>query len=504
MTPVLHASGISKSFGPVHALRDVSLTLMPGEVHALIGENGAGKSTLIRVLTGATVPDSGHLSVAGETVTEHSPLRARARGIAVIYQQPSLFPHLSVSENVALGLEPPSLWRTVSWSARHSRAVSLLTRVGADIDPDAAVERLSMPEQQLVEIARALGGDARVLIMDEPTASLSQREVERLFTLIEGLRQDGVAIVYVSHRLDEIFRLADRVTVLRDGRLVFSKPLAEVDRSGLVEAMVGRQIEMVFPTQAHVPGTVALETRGLCQHRTGIRNVNLVLREGEVLGLAGLVGSGRTELARLLCGLERPDAGVVLIRGRPATFRSPAEALSQGIGYVPEDRRQHGVIGDMSVAANLTLAILRRIARRGMLDRQAERTIASSLVSRLGIRTESPASPVSALSGGNQQKVALGRWLAASPRVLVLDEPTQGVDVGAKAEIYGLVSNLAEQGVAILLISSELLELIGLSDRVAVMREGTIVGQLDREDLTESRLLSMALGVSPQTPANLG
>ncbi|HEX5271961.1 MAG TPA: sugar ABC transporter ATP-binding protein [Gemmataceae bacterium] len=491
---LLRASNISKSFAGVHALRGVSFELRPGEVHALVGENGAGKSTLIKIITGAHQADEGTLEVNGYPVEENSPLVSRSLGIAAIYQQPALFPELTVAENVALGLEPRGGWRVVRWGRRRRVARELLDRVGAAIDPDALVSSLTMPEQQLVEIARALGADSRVLIMDEPTASLSEREVERLFRVIRDLRGRGVGIIYISHRLDELFAVADRVTVLRDGRTVATRPMSEVDRGELIRLMVGREITAVFPKETVPLGEVVLEVRNLGCRESGVSGVSLAVRAGEIVGLAGLVGAGRTELARALFGLTPADEGEIRLRGRPVVIDSPARAVSLGIAYVPEDRRRHGVILEMPVAPNTSLAILKRTSRFGWLNFKAERELARSFVGRLGIKVASLAAPVGDLSGGNQQKVAIARWLATEPAVLILDEPTQGIDVGAKAEIHRLMVELAGRGLAILMISSELPEVLGMSDRVAVMHGGKLAGVLGRAEATQEKVLALALG----------
>jgi rhamnose transport system ATP-binding protein len=491
---LLRLTEIEKSFGGVRALRGVSFDLRAGEVHAIVGENGAGKSTLIRVITGAHEPDSGTVEVRGRVIEHNDPVRARELGIAGIYQQPALFPDLTVAENVALGLEPGGPWRRVRWGERRERARRLLARVGAAIDPEAEARRLSMPEQQLVEIARALGADARILIMDEPTASLSDREVEVLFRVIGELKGWGVGIIYISHRLEELPRVADRVTALRDGALVGTRRIDEVDRDELIRLMVGRSLSAVFPARDSTIGEPVLEVRGLGCRVSGVHDVTLGVRAGEVLGLAGLVGAGRTELARVLFGLTPADSGEIRLRGRRVVIDSPGRAAALGIGYVPEDRRRHGVVPEMSVAANVTLATLRAIASGGLIDLTREREVAAELTGRLGVKAASLATPVGHLSGGNQQKVALARWLAASPSVLILDEPTQGVDVGAKAEIHRLMGELAGRGLAILMISSELPEVLGMSDRIAVMHGGTTVGVLDGAGATPEAVLKLALG----------
>jgi rhamnose transport system ATP-binding protein len=491
---LLRLTGIVKSFAGVRALDGVSFEVHAGEVHALVGENGAGKSTLVKVATGAHAPDAGQVAVGGQPAARLDPLAARRLGIAVIYQQPALLPDLTVAENIALADERAGTWGRVRWDARRRRARELLDRVGARIEPGAIVHRLRMPEQQLVEIARALGTDARVIFMDEPTASLSVRETAHLFSVIRELRGRGTGIVYVSHRLEELFELADRATVLRDGRVVACRPMAELDRPALIRLMVGRELASGFPERRRRRGDVVLEARGLRCRASGLGEASFALHAGEVLGLAGLVGSGRTELARTLFGLTPADAGEIRVLGQAVRVHSPARALSLGIGYVPEDRRRHAVIAEMPIAANITLAVLRELSRHGMLDRAEERRRAADLAARLQVRASSIDAPVATLSGGNQQKVALGRWLATAPRILLLDEPTQGIDVGAKAEIYRLIEELAEQGLALLMISSELPEVLGLSDRVGVMHDGRLAGILAREDATPEAVMALALG----------
>jgi rhamnose transport system ATP-binding protein len=494
---ILKLSEISKSFAGVHALKGVSFDLKAGEVHALVGENGAGKSTLIKVVTGAHAPDEGTLEVRGQLIEANNPVRARGLGIAAIYQQPALFPDLTVAENIAIGLEPPGPWRIVRWGDRRRRARKLLERIGASIDPETEVRRLTMPEQQLVEIARALGAEARILIMDEPTASLTDQEVDRLFRVVRDLKSHGVGIIYISHRLEELPQVADRVTALRDGSLVGTRPMGQVDRGELIRMMVGRELSAVFPKIQIDPGEVVLEVKGLGCKASGVHDVSFQVREGEMLGLAGLIGAGRTELARVLFGLTPADSGTILLDGEEVVIDSPGLAVESGIAFVPEDRRRHGVILEMSVASNATLATLGRISTLGMLDFRKEREVAADLSRRLGVKAASIDSPVGDLSGGNQQKVALARWLASDPSVLILDEPTQGVDVGAKAEIHRLMGELAAKGMAIVMISSELPEILGMSDRIAVMHGGTIVGTLDRAGATQEAILELALGHVP-------
>ena len=493
-TTLLRAIDIDKSYAGVHALRRASFELCAGEVHALIGENGAGKSTLIKIITGAVVPDGGEIQFNGKTITQNSPRFAKELGIAAIYQQPALFPELSVAENIAIGLEERSLWTRVNWRERQRRAADLLARVGAKVDPDAEAGDLTMPQQQLVEIARALGADAKVLIMDEPTASLSDEDTRNLFAVIEQLREQGVGIIYISHRLEELPLIADRVTVLRDGRTIDTRQMSEVNRQQLIQLMVGRELSAVFPKKMVQLGDVVLELRGLGCGASGIHDVNLSVRAGEIVGLAGLVGAGRTELARTIFGLTPADGGEIMLREKTIRIESAAQAIQSGIAYVPEDRRRHGVVLDLAISANITLASLDRMTRFGALDFRHEKQVAADYTRRLGIKTPSIFAPVATLSGGNQQKVALSRWLVTKPTLLILDEPTQGIDVGAKAEVHELMIELAAQGVAILMISSELPEILGMSDRIAVMCGGTIVATLDRAEATQENILALALG----------
>jgi len=493
-TPLLRASGITKSFAGVHALKGVSFELRAGEVHALVGENGAGKSTLIRIITGALSADSGTLEVAGRAVHHNTPSLARTLGIAAIYQQPALFPELTVAENIALGLEGGGLWRRIDWKARREMAAELLQRAGSDLDPDRLAATLSMPEQQIVEIAKAIGARARILIMDEPTASLSEREVESLFRVISQLRSEGVGLIYISHRLEEISAIADRVTVLRDGNTIDTCSVRGLERADLIRMMVGREVSAVFPKRQVPIGEVVLELRDVSSRAAGIRNVSLQVRRGEILGLAGLVGAGRTQLAETIFGLTPADSGEILLQGRRVRVQTPADAIELGIGYVPEDRRQHGVALEMPIAANASLANLSRISRMGFLDTRLERDLAQYYVRQLGIKTASIYAEAGVLSGGNQQKVALARWLAIDPQVLILDEPTQGVDVGAKSEIHRLMCDLAERGLAIIMISSELPEVLGMSDRIAVMHAGTVKATFRREEADQQKIISLALG----------
>jgi rhamnose transport system ATP-binding protein len=491
---VLRATDVTKAYAGVQALKRASLELRAGEVHALVGENGAGKSTLIKILTGAVQPDSGEIVLDGRTLERLTPASAKALGIAAIYQQPALFGELTVAENIALGLERTGRWGRVDWRARHRRAEELLARVGARIDPEIDAGELSMPQQQLVEIARALGADARVLILDEPTASLSKEDTDNLFRVVRELREQGVGMIYISHRLEELPVIADRVTVLRDGNTIATRDMADVNREQLIQMMVGRELAAVFPKRTVALGDTVLELKGVGCAASGVSGVDLTVRAGEIVGLSGLVGAGRSELARTIFGLTPADRGEIRVRGKRVRIGSPADAIANGIAYVPEDRRRHGVVLEMPVSENVTLAALGNLSRFGALDFRRERELAADYTRRLGVKTASIRSLVSTLSGGNQQKVALSRWLLTKPTLLVLDEPTQGIDVGAKSEIHELMVELAEQGVAILMISSELPEILGMSDRIAVMYGGTIVSVLDRAEATPERVLARALG----------
>jgi rhamnose transport system ATP-binding protein len=490
--PLLRLVSITKSFGPVRALRGVSFDLAAGEVHALLGENGAGKSTLIKVITGAHRPDSGGIEINGEEVHHLTPAAAHRLGIACIYQQPALFADLTVAENLGLRLEPATAWRRVNWSARRERARQLLAQIGADISPDAAVRSLSMPQQQLVEIACAIGAGARVVVMDEPTASLTQQEQRLLFKVVRELRASGVGVIYISHRLDEIFALADRVTVLRDGESVGVSRVDQINEAELIRRMVGREISHLYPPPEGEPGEIVLSLSNVGCSGSCVHNVTLDVRAGEIVGLAGLVGAGRTELARVLFGITPADAGEIRLSGRPIAIRSPREAVSQGIAYVPEDRRRHGIILEMPIAANITMAVHRRLFPGGWLRFGAERRLALDYIRRLAVRASGPDAPGGSLSGGNQQKVALARWLATRPKLLILDEPTQGVDVGAKSEIHKIIRQLAKEGLAVLMISSDLPEVLGMSDRIAVMRGGSILdvlpGKSDAHDVMATAL----------------
>src|SRR5215211_6631640 len=492
-SPLFRLTGVTKRFGGVVAVQDVDFDLRPGEVHALVGENGAGKSTLMKIVDGLYEPDEGSLEVNGQSASFSSPRDAEAAGIAMIPQELDLFPELSVAENLFVGRKRPrTRWGGLDWTAMQDEARRRLDSLGVGLDVTAPVKRLSAANGQIVAIARALVGDARAVVMDEPTSSLTDRETRQLFRIIKDLTSGDVGVVYISHRLEEIFQIADRITVLRDGRHITTAPASELDAEELVRLMVGRPLSEFFTRSASSPGEVALEVRGLARDGE-FEGVDLTLRRGEILGLAGLVGAGRTELAQAIFGIRPPDSGEILVGGEEARIRSPQAAMERGIFYVPEERRSQGLILPFSIKNNITLSILDRISRFGFVPR-SERQTADRFAKELSIRGARMSDPVVRLSGGNQQKVVVAKSLAREPSVLLLDEPTRGIDVGAKSEIYRLMDDLAKEGKAILLISSELEEVLSMSDRILVMREGRITGEFDREGATQERVMTAATG----------
>jgi rhamnose transport system ATP-binding protein len=494
MIPRLEVRDIEKVYPGVRALNGVSFDVRAGEVHALLGENGAGKSTLIKIMSGVVQPSKGAILVDGVETRFAGPDDARRAGIATIYQELLLFPELTVAENIFLGHAPKARFGRIDLTEMNARANALLASLEIDdLDADDNVGRLSVGNRQRVEIMRALSLDARVLIMDEPTAALTEADVRRLFDIVRKLRARDVGIVYISHRMDEIFEISDRVTVLRDGAFIGTRATPETTSGELVHMMVGRRIEALFP-KIEVPiGAAVLEARDLVA-KPMTRGVSLSVRAGEIVGLAGLVGSGRSELAQTLFGITPADSGEIRLEGRPAVVRSPAEARSLGVAYVPEDRGTQGLVRPMSVLHNFSLAGLPRLTHFGFIDRVAERRLARDAVKQFDVRTSSLEEAAGRLSGGNQQKIVLGKWLANKPRFLILDEPTRGIDVGAKAEIHRLMGELAKQGVAILMISSELPEVLGMSDRVLVMREGRIVAEFARADANPGAVGAAMMG----------
>jgi rhamnose transport system ATP-binding protein len=484
--------GVSKRFDATQALTDVSLSLLPGEVHSLVGENGAGKSTLIKTMTGIHPADSGKMSLGGEPFAPRNSADAQRQGVAAIYQEPSVFPDLSVAENIFIGHQDQGV--VVDWQTMYREASEILAKLDIDIDPRLPAAGLTVAGQQAVEIAKAISLDVRVLIMDEPTAALSAHEVDRLFRQVRSLKESGVAVLFITHRLEELFTISDRISVFRDGRHISTRSVADVSEDSLVREMVGRDPSDFFARGEHPEGEtiLAVDSLGL----TGVfSDISFELRRGEVLGFAGLVGSGRTDIALSLFGVSPADSGTVELEGERLDLRSSQQALSHGIAYLSEDRRRLGLSVEQSLVANVTLATLDRYTNSlGLIDRERERADAEALRKRLGIRAPSLSTPVSQLSGGNQQKTMLAKWLNTHPKVLILDEPTRGIDVGAKADVHKFIDELAASGIAIILISSDLPEVIAMSDRVAVMREGRLIGIYRRRDATQERVMAAAVG----------
>ncbi len=491
--PIVELVDISKQFGAVHALSDAQLELYPGEVHALLGENGAGKSTLVKILGGIHRPDTGVVKVGGELVDLHSPAQSQHLGIAVIHQEPTLFPDLNVAENIFMGRHPRDRFGRVNWKQMYRDVESLLVSLDVQLSVSTPAKGLSVADQQLVEIAKALSLNARVLVMDEPTAALSAHEVEKLFTITRQLRQRGVAILFVSHRLEEVFALSDRVTIMRDGAHVITAPTSTFTSDDIIRHMVGRELTALFPKGDADIGDVILDVRHLT--REGVfRDVSFQLRRGEILGFSGLIGAGRTEVARVLFGIDRADAGEIRINDKIVHISSPNAAMRNGLAYVPEDRRQQGLVMDFSISSNMTLPILQRFSRFGIVSRSREQGVATDYSQQLQVRSAGIDQLVKALSGGNQQKVVLAKWLITNPSILILDEPTRGVDVGAKAEVHRIVSDLASKGLAIILISSELPEVLAMADRILVMHEGRLAGAFDRAEANQENVMFAATG----------
>jgi len=521
--PVLEMQGITKTFHGFTALHDVNLTIYPGEVHALMGENGAGKSTLMKILAGAYIADAGEIRIDGQSVRMTDPGQARDLGIAIIYQELNLAPNLTVAENIFMGSELTKGGTLIDQDGMRRKAAEVLENLDASFDAGDLVSTLSIAEQQQVEIARALKDKSRILVMDEPTAALSDRETEKLFEVVRRLRNEGIAIIYISHRMEEIYALADRVSVIRDGGYIGSLEKSEISAARLVEMMVGRSLKDLYEHKRQTtPGPVVLEVRNLSDGHK-VKPANFQLHAGEIVGLAGLVGAGRTELARLIFGADRKASGEIKLEGRrvniaeptnaiesgiayvpedikdkrPLNILTPDDAIEAGIAYVPEDRKNLGLFLEMSSGENITLNVLGREAKAGIINSKSLFKIVADAVNNLGIRLASPSIRAMDLSGGNQQKLLLARWLAINPKVLLLDEPTRGVDIGAKSEIYRIISDLAANGVAILMISSELPEIVGMSDRVLVMRAGSLVGEVGGstgEAITQENIMAYATG----------
>jgi rhamnose transport system ATP-binding protein len=496
--PRLELRHASKSFGRVRALGDGSLALWPGEVHALLGENGAGKSTLVKLLAGVYQPDSGELLVDGQARTFANPAEARDAGLAVIYQEPTLFADLSIAENIYMGRQPRDRLGRIRYDEMNREVDTLLQSLGVNLRAERLVRGLSIADQQVVEIAKALSLNANVLIMDEPTAALSLTEVERLFAIVRALRERNAAILFITHRLDEVFALTQRLTIMRDGLKVFDAMTADMTIDSIVSKMVGRDLDTFYPKADVAPGEVRLSVRGLT--RDGVfKNVSFEVRAGEIVALAGLVGAGRSEVARAIFGIDRVDAGEVRIAGKPLQLGRPQAAVRAGLALVPEDRRAQGLALELSIARNASLTVLGRLVKHGLISSRSESTLAADWGRRLRLKASDLDAPVGTLSGGNQQKVVLGKWLATGPEVLIIDEPTRGIDVGAKAEVYRTLAELVREGMAVLMISSELPEVLGMADRILVMHEGRISAEIARADANEERVMSAALGASPST-----
>jgi rhamnose transport system ATP-binding protein len=491
--PLLSLRHAAKAFGAVQAVADASIDLYGGETHALVGENGAGKSTLVKILAGVYQLDSGTMLVGGEPTVLHSPAAAHAAGIAVIYQEPTLFPDLTVAENIFMGRQPLRPGRRIDYRQMRSESKALFDRLGVGLDPGRMCRGLSIADQQLVEIAKALSLEARIIVMDEPTAALSAAEVSRLFDVIAALRKSGAAVLFISHRLEEVYQICQRVTVMRDGRQVLTSPLSKVTADELVRAMVGRQLADRPPAEHHKTGEPVLKVERLTREAVFL-DISFEVRAGEIVAFAGLVGSGRTEVARAIFGIDRYDYGSVTVSGRPLKKASPPAAMAAGVGFVPEDRRQQGLVMDMSIQQNMALASLSRMRRHGLISSASERMLASDWAARLRIKYGRLTDPVATLSGGNQQKVVLGKWLGRKPALLIVDEPTRGIDIATKAEVHRLLEELAGQGVAVMVISSELPEVLYLGDRIEVMREGRLVAEYSRAEASEEKIMAAATG----------
>lgn len=498
--PIMHMERISKRFGATQALDDVSLTLQRGEIHALLGENGAGKSTLIKIMTGIQQQDSGEIRIDGKPVRLASSQDAQLHGVAAMYQEPMTFPDLSVAENIFIGHR--NRGRIIDRRRMEREASEVLARLGLQLDVGEPARGLTLAEQQMVEIAKAISLDVRVLIMDEPTASLSAHETRQLFQIIASLRRQGVAVLFISHRMNEVFEIADRVTILRDGQWISTTPRSEITPALAIQGMVGGRVVEIFHRERHEPGDLRLSVRNLSR-QGAFHDVSFDLHAGEVLGFAGLVGSRRTDVGLALFGIAPAESGEIVLDGEPVTVANPPQAMSIGIAYSTEDRHQLGLVMPLSIAANISLPSLPRfLSPIGLIRRGEERSAAEAFRQRLNIRAPSVETPAAALSGGNQQKVVISKWLETNPRVLILDEPTRGIDVGSKVEVHQLIDDLAAQGMAIILISSDLPEVLAMSDRILIMREGRQMAILDHREVTQERVLSVAMGQLEETDSH--
>lgn len=490
---ILTMKNIKKKFPGVYALSGVNFELEQGEVHALLGENGAGKSTLIKILAGIYAADEGEIYLKGKRTKINDVQQSYAHGISVIHQELCLAPNMTVADNIFLGKEILNKSGFVDFAEQNRAAQELLNSLGLAIDATETVSKLSVAQQQLVEIAKSLSIEAQIIVMDEPTASLTLREVEILFETINNLKRKNIAVIYISHRMEELFRIADRVTVLRDGKYVGTREITATTREELIAMMVGRELQDLYKRTFHPLGDMILEVRNL-NRRNVLANISFSLRQGEIVGISGLVGSGRTEMARAVFGIDRYDSGEIFLAGQKVSVTSPVEAVQHGIVLVPEDRKGQGLILVNNVSYNITLTVLKQFIKGVRINRKLERELVDSYIEKLSIKTPSHEQLINNLSGGNQQKIVIAKWLATIPKVLILDEPTRGVDVGAKAELYAIINILAEQGVGIIMISSELPEIIGMSDRVLVMHNGGITGSLNRDELDQEKIMYYATG----------
>ncbi len=490
---LLLMQNIVKTYPGVTALDDVNFELEKGEVHVLMGENGAGKSTLMKILAGAEDKNSGKIFLDDAEVTIKNPIDAQKLGIVMIYQELNLVQQLSVGENIFLGREPKKKSGLIDWSKLYLESKKLLARLNSNIDPKKEVSLLSVAEQQIVEIAKALSYKAKIIIMDEPTAAITTREVEELFKVIRWLKESGIGIVYISHRMEEIFVVGDRITILRDGKYVDRKSIKEINKDDIIRKMVGRDLDKEFPKQQFVKGNEVLRIENLSHHGS-VESANVSVYRGELLGFGGLVGAGRTELARLIFGADKKSGGKIFLEGKEININSPSDAIKHGIALLTEDRNRQGLVLDMTIAENVTLSNLNGIMRGLLIDKNKEKQVVAGFVDDLSIKTPSIYQITRNLSGGNRQKVVLARWLFTNTKVVIFDEPTRGIDVGAKYEIYNLMNKLLESGIAVIMISSELPELIGMCDRIAVMHQGKIKGFLNREEATQEKIMTLATG----------
>jgi len=483
----------TKFFGPVKALVNGSITLYPGEAHALLGENGAGKSTLVKILAGVHSADGGYITLDGVAVKFSNPIDAREAGISVIYQEPTLFPDLSIAENIFMGRQPLRSGKRIDRSEMLRRAEDVFVRLGVPLEPSRLARGLSVADQQIVEIAKAISFNAKIIIMDEPTAALTEVEVQRLFDVVATLRAQGAAIMFISHRLEEVFAMCQRVTIMRDGAFVKTSTIDDISIDDIIYSMVGRDIVSLYGEHSRTPGVTVLDVEHLT--REGVfTDITFSVRAGEIVALAGLVGAGRTEVARGIFGIDKLDAGTVTMAGQRIKTGSPLQAMNAGIGFVPEDRRQQGLVMQMAIDRNASLASIARLSHLGIIRQASERKLASEWAARLQLKFGRFSNPVMTLSGGNQQKVVLAKWLARQPRLLIIDEPTRGIDIGTKAEVHRLLGELVEQGIAVLMISSEMPEVLGVADRILVLHEGRLAAEFSRDEASEALIMRAAAG----------